>query len=300
MSRPPIFESSSGSVTRGGEEEEHEFLCAEQTAKVSTPHSEGNELLNEARVATRTASFGAVGIATPSCPEGNSGRSPKRSDNFGWPHGPQLPAAWGHGEFQALVAGMKSEHEAPEIERQKTSKEAGQTAPCPSGQPALDTTLSLETKRSSEALGKMPGQKYAPTSSKESPRAVASYPWTHEDTGEKPEFLASRGTFAQAIPQGGYLLDTFLSGSHPSQNESLPVEANNGDEPQEIQECPYCHRTFASKSFDKHVKVCVKVFFTRRKQYDMTRKRLASVVEEAGLPVHSTVQKLRGELSSKP
>lgn len=44
MSRPPIFESSSGSVTRGGEEEEHEFLCAEQTAKVSTPHSEGNEL----------------------------------------------------------------------------------------------------------------------------------------------------------------------------------------------------------------------------------------------------------------
>ncbi|KAL8275329.1 hypothetical protein Esti_000778 [Eimeria stiedai] len=40
-----------------------------------------------------------------------------------------------------------------------------------------------------------------------------------------------------------------------------------------------------------------KVFFTRRKQYDMARKRLASVVEEAGVPAHSTSQRLRGGAS---
>lgn len=42
----------------------------------------------------------------------------------------------------------------------------------------------------------------------------------------------------------------------------------------------------------------MKVFFTRRKQYDMMRRRLASVVEETGLPVQSTLHKLRGELAA--
>lgn len=134
------------------------------------------------------------------------------------------------------MEGMKSAYETADIVRHRDSTHARQPDQYLDGQPGSSRTPSLSAKRLSNTLGKTPGTQYVSTSSKETPRAVASYPRPQQNTGEQPDFLASRGTFDQAVPQGDPLLDKFLSGSQGSQNATFPLEANNGDEPQEIQE----------------------------------------------------------------
>lgn len=177
---------------------------------------------------------------------------------------------------------------------------------------------SLGTKQPSDSLGIAAGTRLGMNISKEATHAVASYPQPRNGAGEVADFSASRGTFEQPMPQRTPSAEKLLAGSQGSLGATLPVQANGGDEPQEIQEvgknistrlepvyrfllcalfsqssmfavklwyrkvykptivrmqvlapygpvrlydllqCPYCHRTFTGKSFEKHVNVCVK------------------------------------------
>ncbi|CDI86769.1 hypothetical protein, conserved [Eimeria praecox] len=249
---------------RAGEGEEHDFLRAEQAANITGPHPAGNELysmishlsnllsekyphdgdkVNEARLDSRPASFGAVGVAPPPCSKGNEDRSPKRSDS-GWQQGSQFPAAWESGESQGSITGVKSAQERDETVRQPNSTEARQSDPYLDGQPASSRPQILATKRFPDTLGKASGAKCVTTSSKETPRAIASYPRPQRSTGEQPELLASRGTFEQAMPENNPLLDKFLSGAHGI--APFPAEADVGEEAQEIQEVGTLFRLLSS------------------------------------------------------
>lgn len=245
-------------------------------------------------------------------------KSPKRGDAFGWSQDLQLPASWEQGQFEALIAGMKAVDGASGALRHANNTVARVSSPRTHGQMTPYREQSLGTKQPSDSLGIAAGTRLGMNISKEATHAVASYPQPRNGAGEVADFSASRGTFEQPMPQRTPSAEKLLAGSQGSLGATLPVQANGGDEPQEIQEvgknistrlepvyrfllcalfsqssmfavklwyrkvykptivrmqvlapygpvrlydllqCPYCHRTFTGKSFEKHVNVCVK------------------------------------------
>lgn len=44
--------------------------------------------------------------------------------------------------------------------------------------------------------------------------------------------------------------------------------------PAELQQCPHCNRSFNERSYEKHKKICKKVFVDKRKAFDSRKKRI--------------------------
>ncbi|XP_026194389.1 uncharacterized protein LOC113147583 [Cyclospora cayetanensis] len=236
-------------------------------------------------------------------------RSPKRSDGLGLEQSQLQEEQWTQGEFEALKSAMKHPRKAEELWPQdprpscEVSNEPSQQSYSLPSQTAAISSQSFSNRCSTESAGKKASihrtlDLEQPQSAPRYPQAVASIPQPQLDRPEAQEFLASRGSFERVenLPLGAFLPTapgSFPSGSNPNEDEQQEIQEVSIDNTRKcysaVFQCPYCHRTFARRSFQKHV------FFTRRKQYDMTRKRLASVVEETGLPVNSTLRKLRVE-----
>ncbi|PFH36105.1 hypothetical protein BESB_057560 [Besnoitia besnoiti] len=99
--------------------------------------------------------------------------------------------------------------------------------------------------------------------------------------GQTAVSLSTKSTFDRPPSSilNDHLSDTSGSNWKDEDAEDERLEADL------VRECPDCGRTFASISFEKHVKICQKVFMTKRKEYNMAMKRLASVAKETGVSV---------------
>ncbi|KAL8429266.1 hypothetical protein Efla_005543 [Eimeria flavescens] len=251
------------------------------------------------------------------CPEGSSVESSKRSDVFGWSEASQQLDYSRQGSLDLATEGLEPKGLAAQRFPGAADGAGSQLETLAYSPAQADPARSLsrggfteqtEKQKEGGACSRSGSLALADTSSSSS--VPQYYPQvleadTRDVTGQlaaatqqavrlHPSVTASRGALEQEEELQNAVFDKFMAGEQYGLAAAFLVDANAGDEPPEIQECPYCHRTFASKSFEKHVNVCVKVFFTRRKQYDMSRKRLASVIEEAGVTAHSTLQRTRG------
>lgn len=180
--------------------------------------------------------FSKTGVDSQPRLNGGLENSPKRGDAFGWSQDLQLPASWEQGQFEALIAGMKAVHGANGALRQANNTVARVSSPRTHGQMTPCREQSLATKQPSDSLGIAAGIRLGMNISKEAKHAVASYPQPRNGAGEAADFSASRGTFEQPMPQKTPSVEKLLAESQGSLGASLPVQANGGDEPQEIQE----------------------------------------------------------------
>lgn len=58
-----------------------------------------------------------------------------------------------------------------------------------------------------------------------------------------------------------------------------PFDAGVNAGPQDLVPCPDCGRSFAPESFQKHAKICKKVFASRRRVFDSSKKRIEGIPE---------------------
>lgn len=73
----------------------------------------------------------------------------------------------------------------------------------------------------------------------------------------------------------------------PSAGDDLPISGGKGynmmmdlgDSSEHMRACPSCGRTFNPKPFEKHVKICKKVFVNKRKEFNTQQQRLVDGVQ---------------------
>ena len=70
----------------------------------------------------------------------------------------------------------------------------------------------------------------------------------------------------EKLPSGAYDLD----------NVEVEIAGPIGP----MLECPTCSRKFNQKAYEKHVKICKKVFVQKRKAFDMKEQRIGELKEE--------------------
>lgn len=128
---------------------------------------------------------------------------------------------------------------------------------------------------------------------RESSDGINSSPMAYE--GSPSEFSrpasgkaqASRTSSDQSYSSGGTANRTGIfhkvasSSTNPFGGGGIGGAVNNfeGDSPSYIplnlSQCPHCGRTFNEVAYDKHVKICKKVFLEKRKVYDSAKHRAA-------------------------
>eukprot|EP01138_Halocafeteria_seosinensis_P014614 gb/GECG01014919.1/.p1 GENE.gb/GECG01014919.1/~~gb/GECG01014919.1/.p1 ORF type:complete len:823 (+),score=100.43 gb/GECG01014919.1/:1-2469(+) len=84
-------------------------------------------------------------------------------------------------------------------------------------------------------------------------------------------------------------------GTNHTQYE-IPEGMEAADEPQELRECPSCGRNFNPQAFEKHAKVCKKVFQSKRRQFDSSKVRVPGEAQQVKQPRGRRTQ---GEKSSQ-
>lgn len=84
--------------------------------------------------------------------------------------------------------------------------------------------------------------------------------------GKRPDSHSRRDGYGAQDPHGGV-----KSGYHAEDDMGPPMEAEYGG--QQL-ECPDCHRKFNPIPYEKHVKICAKVFLQKRKVFDSTKMRV--------------------------
>lgn len=69
-------------------------------------------------------------------------------------------------------------------------------------------------------------------------------------------------------------------GTNHSQYDFPLDEAAEQAEPQDLRECPSCGRKFNPQAFEKHAKVCRKVFQTKRRKFDSSKVRIPGEAQQ--------------------
>jgi len=92
------------------------------------------------------------------------------------------------------------------------------------------------------------------------------------------DFTAPRGSRRQEPPQparvvsSGNEIDEMPVGRHNPVSSKSPVPEDDGD--MRTLPCPHCERHFNEDSHDKHVRICKKVFQSKRRTFDVASKRV--------------------------
>ena len=70
-----------------------------------------------------------------------------------------------------------------------------------------------------------------------------------------------------------------VAASHGSQGSQPPSTGQEGPEPaQSLEHCELCGRSFNASALERHMKICNKVFGSKRKPMDTKKQRLKGVV----------------------
>ena len=98
--------------------------------------------------------------------------------------------------------------------------------------------------------------------------------------------FASKKPAVQNSPVGGGAKASNFShaAAMPSEYpQEQPQDMMDGGGPSNLIQCPTCGRKFNEKALEKHQKICVKVFQTKRKKFDMAEQRKATDASGKGI-----------------
>jgi hypothetical protein len=131
-------------------------------------------------------------------------------------------------------------------------------------QPSFPSTGQLRSQPS-------PRQLLNPPSSKQSQRLSASAPYSSQESPNEAPIKAS------AVSQ------------YPDYSNTMPMPNADDFTPAMFRECPDCGRKFNETAYERHVKICKKVFIEKRKTFDSQKHRVEGT-EMAAIPVNRRYQ----------
>ena len=88
-----------------------------------------------------------------------------------------------------------------------------------------------------------------------------------------PNNLPMQSEMAERMKNASNTLTSSYA-SNPYENDQFEEEFEEDDANLPQEECPDCGRKFNQNAFEKHVKICKKVFMQKRKKFDSTKQRL--------------------------
>lgn len=91
---------------------------------------------------------------------------------------------------------------------------------------------------------------------------------TSSNPARRIDESVNRRTSISDIKQMEYSLDRIESNDINFKRTSIAII------PAELQQCPHCNRSFNERSFEKHTRICKKVFVDKRRVFDSTKKRI--------------------------
>ncbi|KAL7686560.1 putative Zinc finger C2HC domain-containing protein [Plasmopara halstedii] len=144
-------------------------------------------------------------------------------------------------------------------------------------------------------------EKNIPSAVVHSARLPLSSPISSDAPSQPPrQNIASRRAPVQPVMTNKNLTENFQANSSTFTGFNLPEELDEyADGTEEMEQCHNCNRKFNPASFQKHRKICEKVFSGQRKVFNMAAKRLEGTEAEKVLKEAKSNKKNSG-LSNTP